>query len=78
MTRPHYADGGRFRERGFFGFETSDCRILLALIPQLEYASRRNIVMDVPPLKSSSQIILLRASDVEPLCHPARIGVLAA
>ena len=74
MTRPHYADGGSFRGRGFFGFETSDCRILLALIPQLEYASRRNIVMDILLLKCSSQIILFQASYVETLCQPVRIG----
>jgi hypothetical protein len=78
MTRPHYADRGSFRGLGFFGVETSDCRILLALIPQLEYASRRNIVMDILLLKCSSQIILFQASYVETLCQPVRIGAHSA
>ena len=54
-SRPHYADGPVaqstqvhkyqevFTDLASSGFETSDCRILLALIPQLECASRRHI-----------------------------------
>ena len=66
------------RSLGFFGFETSDCRVLLALIPQLEYASRRNIVMDILLLKCSSQIILFQASYVETLGQPVRIRAYSA
>ena len=55
MTHPHYAGGQVdksahvceyevvFTDLASSGFETSDCRILAALIPQLECVSRRHI-----------------------------------